>query len=83
MTALEQEILDSLLELEQAVKTVKTAKPPPDLPALFARLDALGGQLPPSTDPNLLHYLQKKSYEKARMCLQGREGENVRGECPR
>jgi len=33
------------------------------------------------TDPQLLHYLQKKSYEKARLFLQGRDAENVQGSC--
>jgi len=29
----------------------------------------------------LLHYLQKKSYEKARLYLQGRDAENQLGNC--
>jgi len=41
----------------------------------------LTAQLPPQTDPQLLHYLHKKSYEKARLFLQGRDAENQFGNC--
>ena len=81
MTANEQAILDALLELEQTVKTMATAQPKPNLRPLFGRLDALTAGLPKDTDPNLLHYLHKKSYEKARLLLQGRDAENARGAC--
>jgi len=43
----------------------------------------LTNQLPPDTDPNLLHYLHRKSYEKARLLLQGRDTENAQGSCGR
>jgi hypothetical protein len=81
MTGTEQEILHALNELDAAVKRMATAKPKPDLMPLFARLDALTRQLPPATDPGLLHYLHKKSYEKARLFLQGRDAENQLGNC--
>jgi hypothetical protein len=48
---------------------------------MFDRIDELARQLPRDADPTLLHYLHKKSYEKARLFLQGREGENARGNC--
>jgi hypothetical protein len=38
-------------------------------------------QLPRDADPNLLHHLHKKSYEKARLLLEGRGVENARGSC--
>ena len=81
MIEIEQEILDSLLALEAAVKAMPTANPKPNLQSLFTRLDELAARLPKGTDPNLLHYLHKKSYEKARLFLQGREAENARGNC--
>ncbi len=74
---LEKNILKALVELDSAV----TARPKPDLLPLFARLDELTVQLPRQTDPTLLHYMHKKSYEKARLFLQGRESENQRGNC--
>lgn len=43
------------------------ANPKPDLLQFFARIDELARQLPSDADPALLHYLQKKSYEKARL----------------
>ena len=81
MTQTEHAILDALLELETAVKSLATANPKPNLQNHFTRLDELTRQLPPQTDPNLLHYLHKKSYEKARLWLQGRDAENQRGNC--
>jgi len=81
MNETEQRILDGLLELERAVASMATANPKPNLLPLFARIDELTHQLPPNADPTLLHYLHKKSYEKARLYLQGRESENARGNC--
>jgi hypothetical protein len=81
MTETEQDILAALVELEDAIKAMATARPKPNLQGIFARLDALTAQLPKGSDPNLLHYLHKKSYEKARLLLQGRDAENARGSC--
>jgi len=81
MIETEKQILKALLELEQAVKLMATANPKPNLLPIFARLDDLTAQLQPETDPTLLHYLHKKSYEKARLFLQGRDAENKAGSC--
>jgi len=81
MTGTERDILESLLELESAVASVPTANPKPNLLPLFTRIDDLTRQLPRDADPSLLHYLHKKSYEKARLLLQGQDGENARGNC--
>ena len=81
MTELEKKILDTLLELDQTVKQLRTGGPKPDLQGLFSHLDSLTNQLPKSSNPELLHYLHKKSYEKARLVLQGRDAENARGSC--
>ena len=43
-----------LVELDQSVKSLRTAHPKPDLQAIFARLDRLANDLPPGTDPALL-----------------------------
>lgn len=81
MTELEHTILAAIVELDNTVQSMATTHPKPELLPLFARLDHLTGQLPRGTDQNLLHYLQKKSYEKARLLLQGRDAENARGAC--
>jgi len=81
MIEIENQILKALLELEQAVKLMASANPKPSLLPLFSRLDELTAQLPSDTDPMLLHYLHKKSYEKARLFLQGRDAENKAGSC--
>ena len=81
MTETESGLLQALLELESAVASMATAQPKPDLLPLFSRIDDLTRQLPAQADPTLLHYLHKKSYEKARLFLEGREAENQRGNC--
>jgi hypothetical protein len=81
MNEIETKILEALKELDAAVKAMPTANPKPDLLALFARIDELAGQLPRTTDPELLHFLQRKSYEKARIRLEG--AAVARGSCGR
>lgn len=81
MTSVEQSILEALNELDGAVRSMATAQPKPDLRPLFRRIDDLTEALPPGSSPDLLHYLHKKSYEKARLWLLGREAENQRGRC--
>jgi hypothetical protein len=81
MTELESQILQALLELEQTVRALPASNPKPSLLPFFARVDTLAGQLPAEADPSLRHYLQKRSYEKARLLLEGRDGENQSGPC--
>jgi len=81
MTETEQAILKSLVELEDAVQSMPKANPKPNLMPLFARIDELTRALPRDADPSLLHYLQKKSYQKARLFLEGRDAENQVGSC--
>jgi len=81
MTETERAILKSLVDLESAVQSMPAANPKPKLMSLFARIDELTRALPRDADPTLLHYLQKKSYQKARLFLEGREEENQAGNC--
>jgi hypothetical protein len=81
MSEAERAILRALVELDLAVQSMPTANPKPNLLPIFSRLDELTRQLPKSAPPDLLHYLHKKSYEKARLWLEGRDVENVRGNC--
>ena len=78
---LEKNLLAALDRLDAAVKAMPAANPKPNLLPLFARIDELAKQLPADADPALLHYLHKKSYEKARLYLQGRDAENQAGNC--
>ena len=77
----EIEILTALKQLHETVKAMPTANPKPSLLPVFTHLDELTKQLPRDADPTLLHYLHKKSYEKARLFLQGRDAENQVGNC--
>ncbi len=73
MSPTERDILQTLIELENTVKAMAGANPKPNLLALFNRIDALTDQLPDHTDATLRHYLHRKSYEKARLWLEGVE----------
>ena len=81
MTEMERTIWKSLVELDGTVKGMATANPRPNLLPLLARLDELTAQLPKDTPPDLVHYLHRKSYEKARLWLEGRDAEHTRGQC--
>jgi hypothetical protein len=81
MNDTEREILETLNDLDAMVQTIKTANPKPNLLPVFEKLESLTAKLGPEADHSLLHYLHKKSYEKARLYLLGRESENVRGAC--
>jgi hypothetical protein len=83
MTVLEKQILERLVELDGKVKTMATANPKPNLLLLFQQIEELADQLPRSTAPDLLHYMQRKSYEKARQWLEGRYAEIHKGGCKR
>lgn len=83
MTAIEHDILKALQDLDATVKTMATANPKPNLLPLFQRIETLADQLPRSTSPDLLHYMQKKSYEKARLWLEGSFAEIQKGGCLR
>ena len=78
---IEKSLLNALVELDNAVKTMPVANPKPNLLPIFAQIDDLAKQLPRNADPVLLHYLHKKSYEKARFFLQDRDAENQIGNC--
>ena len=70
MNAMEQAILEALLELDATVKS-PGGGPKPSLAPLLARLDRLAVQLPPGSDPELRHFLEQRSYEKALIQLRG------------
>lgn len=79
MNEIENQIFRALTELDTAVKSMPTANPKPNLLPLFSRLDELARQLPRTSDPELLHFLQRKSYEKALAKLAGAAA--ARGSC--
>jgi hypothetical protein len=81
VTETETNILNTLVELETAVESMAVANPKPNLVPLFTQLDEFARALPPDANPDLRHYLQRKSYQKARLLLQGRDAENKRGSC--
>ena len=80
MENVERDLLNRLLDLERAVGSGPSGTP---LQTLFGEIDRLAARLPSGTDPALLHYLQRRSYRKARLFLQGRDAENETGDCIR
>ena len=82
MTTTEQQLLGSLKDMEAAVAGMNS-QPKPNLMAHFDRIDALAARLPDGADGELIHYLQKKSYEKARLFLEGRLSKIEKGGCLR
>ena len=80
-TAVEQQLLDALNKLDNAIKAMPAIEAKPKFLLLFGRIDELAEQLPRDADPTLLHYLHKKSYEKARLLLQNRDEENISSRC--
>lgn len=83
MTTIERSLLECLVELDNQVRSMPTANPKPNLLSLFQQIEALAVQLPRGSAPDLLHYLQKKSYAKARQWLEGRYAEIQKGGCQR
>lgn len=79
MTPIETEILTELRRLESEVAAMAAAQPKPNLIPLFNRLAELGARLPDDVDPMLRHYLQKQSWQKARLWLEGLDAENTAG----
>ncbi len=85
-TAQQEETLARLTQtLDEYLAAVPRQKEanPPDLMALFARLDAFEVEIDSSYPAQLRHYLHQKSYRKAHLFLQDRDAENLRGNCGR
>lgn len=81
MTEAEQSVYNCLVELDEKIALMKTANPKPNLIPIFERLDELANSMPPGTNGELLHFLHRKSYEKAKLLLEGKRGQVKRGSC--
>ncbi len=85
MTGTEEKLARLTQTLDEYLAAVPRQREPnpPDLLAIFARLDALEQEMDADVHPQLRHYLHQKSYRKAHLFLQDRDAENVRGNCGR
>jgi hypothetical protein len=85
MNKVEEDVLRLLRQLEQTVRgmaaSTQNSAGAPGLKAILLDLDRLTAELPKGTDPRLAHYMHNKSYEKARLWLEGRDAENRPGTC--
>jgi hypothetical protein len=79
MNTAERELMEALVGFERLVGS-GVPGPKPGLGEALARIDAASRRLPVGTPPDLLHYLGKRSYEKARLWLEGKDPEQ--GVCP-
>lgn len=66
----EQALHAALVELAEAARPPAPGAPRADLMQIFGRIDALTASLPADVDRELLHFLHRKSYEKAREWLE-------------
>ncbi len=80
MNVVERELLDALVGLE-GVAGSGAPGPRPGLAEALRRVEEAARRLPAGTSGDLLHYLGKRSYEKARLWLEGKDPEQ--GACPR
>lgn len=71
MTSLESEILRELVRLDDTVADMAAGRAGSVLP-VTRRIDELARLLPAEADPQLVHYLRKHSYGKARLSLEGK-----------
>ncbi len=74
-SSFETSILDGLHALEAAITAGRPPAPNPALRSVLARLDELTAAMPQKTTADLRHYLQKRSYQKARILLEGGDPE--------
>ena len=70
-TPYEQQIWQALRDLDAAVEAVRPPAPNPALRPALERIDALVRQLPGDVHPELRHFLQRGSYQKARHWIEG------------
>ena len=83
MNTIESRLLAALGALNACVGPRPAGSPPPDVRPHLAELDRLTRELPSHADPELLHYLHRRSYDKARLYLEGRMAEIQKGGCLR
>jgi aminodeoxyfutalosine synthase len=76
-------LLAALTRLEQTVQARAAGDAAADVRAPLSELDRLVGALPADADPELIHYLRRRSYEKARQFLEGRVAAIEKGGCLR
>lgn len=66
MTSVETQILEAIVEMDRRIQAMKQGGGKPELLPLWRKLDALCAELPRDTHLKLIHFLENKSYERAR-----------------
>lgn len=70
-TPFENSVWAALTALEAAVAAGRPPAPNPALRPALATVEALTRELPADVDPQLRHFLQRGSLQKARLWLEG------------
>ena len=70
-TPFEEMVREALAALESAIAAGRPPEPNPALRTALAQVDALTRQMPADVDPQLRHYLQRGSLQKAARWLDG------------
>jgi len=83
MPSMDAALVAALTALEQAARARAAGDLSADVRPPLAELDRLTNALPADADPELAHYLRRRSYEKARLFLEGRVGGIEKGGCLR
>jgi hypothetical protein len=81
VTDKERDFLDALAALEEGLKAPGNGGAHADVRGLLRKLEDAALTLLPEADRELKHYLERKSHEKARLYLLGRDHENEKGPC--
>lgn len=80
MTDVEHALLIALQDLDREVADASASGRRPEMVPRVMRLRELTAVLPAGSDPMLMHCLERHSWEKARMILDGRRAEVRHGE---
>lgn len=83
MNQLEMRLLEALQALEVSIRPRPAGSTAVDVRPHLSELDRLTRELPTDADPQLVHFLRRRSYEKARLFLEGRGPEIHQGGCLR
>ncbi len=70
-TPFEDSVWEALAALEAAIAEGRPPAPNPALRPALARVEALTREVTPDVDPQLRHFLQRGSFQKARLWLEG------------
>ncbi len=70
MTPAEKALRDAIVELEETAAMARSGRKTPGVLPVLEKVERLAAELPPDTPAELRHFLERKSYAKARAFLE-------------